>query len=32
MMADFPAADELEEEVRRQANEWKNLLFTKNIK
>ena len=31
MKADFPAANELEEVVRRQANEWKTLSFTKKI-
>ena len=29
MKADFPAADEIEEVVRRQVNEWKTLSFTK---
>ena len=29
--ADFPAADELQEEVRRQANKWKTLSFTQKI-
>ena len=29
MRADFPAADELGDVVRRQANEWKTLSFTK---
>ena len=28
----FPAADELEKVVRRQANEWKTLSFTKKSK
>ena len=32
MKVDFPATDELEEEVRRQANEWKTLSFTKKCK
>ena len=32
MKADFPAADELEEEVKRQANEWETLSFTKKSK
>ena len=32
MEADFPVANELEEEVRRQANEWKTLSFTKKSK
>ena len=32
MKADFPAADELEKEVRRQANEWKTLSYTKKSK
>ena len=32
MKAYFPAADELEEVVRRQANEWKTLSFTKKSK
>ena len=32
MKADFPVANELEEEVRRQANEWKTLSFTKKSK
>ena len=29
MKEGFPAADELEEKVRRQANKWKTLSFTK---
>lgn len=29
--ADFPEADELEEVVRTQANEWKILSFTKKV-
>ena len=29
MKADVPAADEIEEVVRRQVNEWKTLSFTK---
>ena len=32
MKADFPAADELEEVIVRQANEWKTLPFTKATK
>ena len=32
MKADFFAANELEEVVRRQANEWKTLSFTKKSK
>ena len=32
MKADFPAADELEEVIVRQANEWKTLSFTKATK
>ena len=32
MKADFPAVDELEKVVRRQANEWKTLSFTKKSK
>ena len=32
MRADFPAAAELEEVVRIQANEWKTLSFTKKSK
>ena len=32
MKTDFPAADELEEEVKRQANKWKTLLFTEKSK
>ena len=32
MKADFPVANELEEEVRRQAKEWKTLSFTKKSK
>ena len=32
MKVDFPAAYELQKEVRRRANEWKTLSFTKNIK
>ena len=32
MKADFPVANEQEEEVRRQAKEWKTLSFTKKSK
>ena len=32
MKADFPVADEPKEEVRRQANKWKTLSFTKKYK
>ena len=32
MKAEFPAANELEEEVKRQGNEWKTLSFTKKSK
>ena len=32
METNFPAVDKLEEEVRRQANEWETLSFTKKIK
>ena len=32
MKADFPVADEPEEEVRRQTNKWKTLSFTKKYK
>ena len=32
MQADFPATVELEEEVRREANDWKTLSFTKKSK
>ena len=32
MNADFPAADQLEQVVRRQANEWKTLSFTNKSK
>ena len=32
MKVDFPAADELEEVIVRQANEWKTLSFTKATK
>ena len=32
MKADFHAVDELEEVVRRQANEWKTLQFTQKSK
>ena len=32
MKTDFPAADELEEEVKRQANKWKTLSFTEKSK
>ena len=30
MEADFPVANELEEEVRRQANEWKSSAFDRD--
>ena len=32
MKADFPADDELEGEVKRQANKWETLSFTKKSK
>ena len=32
MKADFPVVDELEEEVKRQANKCENLLYTKESK
>ena len=32
MKADFPAADELEEEMKSQANVWETLSFTKKSK
>ena len=32
MKADFAVADELQEEVKRQAHDWKTLTFTKNLK
>ena len=32
LKADFPAADDLEEVVRRQTSEWKTLSFTKRSK
>ena len=31
MKADFPAADEIDEEMKRQANKWETLSFTKKI-
>ena len=32
MKTDFPAFNQLEEEVRRQTKEWKTLTFGKNLK